>query len=94
MCRKEIMAIVTSVFSFTRVHHVFAWRHSDGTDKNPKDYDLRESYLMCLSATVPGSESLGCLGRPGFLHPLHSVQVLQSIFAVNSNKLRFQRSAI
>lgn len=48
------MTIFTSVFSFTRVHHVFALRHSDGTDKNPKDYDLRESCLMSLSATVQG----------------------------------------
>lgn len=44
------MTIFTSVFSFTRVHHVFALRHSDETDKHPKDYDLRESCLMSLSA--------------------------------------------
>lgn len=54
------MTIFTSVFSFTRVHHVSALRHSDGTDKHPKDYNLRESCLMSSSATVPGSESPGC----------------------------------
>lgn len=69
------MTIFTSVFSFTGVHHEFALRHSDGTDKNTKDCDLRESCLMSWSATVPGSESPGCVGRPGFLHPLHSVQL-------------------
>lgn len=39
---------------------MFALRHSDGTDRNPKDFDLRESRLMSLSATGPGSESPGC----------------------------------
>lgn len=55
------MTVFTSVFSFTRVlHYVFALRRSDGTDRNPKDNDLRGSCSMSLSATVPGSESPGC----------------------------------
>lgn len=73
---------------------VLAWICSDGMDKNSKDFDQRESYLMTLSLKWPRNKCLGCEGSPTLLWNCILSPNATEHFVGNSDELRLMLKRI